>query len=166
MESNKTVESVMQATAISKRTETEQIRHKLRSMDVDKRNVVDILKKNRIGEWNVNQKQLTRYDKKTYDTGLGVVAATDAADAYDDEDEDATELAIAGGIISKNRLADDIDASASAAFDPEQYEQAIAASTQSNPEIDGQNAFAACDGDDYDNDQVMRNEFGISTTCH
>lgn len=180
MESNKTVESVMHATAISKRTETEQIRHKLRSMDVDKRNVVDILKKNRIGEWNVNQKQLTRYDKKTYDTGLGVVAgtagtagtavATDAADAYayddDDEDEDATELAIAGGIISTNRLADDIDASASAAFDPEQYEQAIAASTQSNPEIDGQNAFAACDGDDYDNDQVMRNEFGISTTCH
>ena len=182
VESNKTVESVMQSTAISKRTETEQIRHKLRSMDVDKRNVVDILKKHRIGEWNVNQKQLTRYDKKTYDTGLGVVASTggsggggggagggvDDDDRDDDEDEDATEIAIAAGIIQSNRNSDENDVSASTArnFDPEQYDQAMAAAAQSDPNIDGQNAFAACDGDDYDNDQVMRNEFGISTTCH
>jgi len=179
MESNKTVQLVMQSTAISKRTETEQIRHKLRSMDVDKRNVVDILKKNRIGEWNVNQKQLTRYDKNTYDKGLGVVASTgggggggaaifDAHHDDDDNDEDAIETAIAAGLIPSNRMSDDIYASATTSrdFDPEQYEQAISAGTHSNPDIDGQNAIAACDGDDYDNEQVMRNEFGISTTCY
>jgi hypothetical protein len=182
-ESNKTVAAVMQSTAISKRKETEQIRHKLRSMDVEKRNVVDILKKHRIGEWNVNQKQLTQYDKKTYDTGIGVVANAnidggdgdddDDADNDDDDDKDATETAVAAGIISRG-----IDASASASalvsasrnFDPDQYESAMSAAgvmqMQVGGETDGQNALPACDGDDYDNDQLMRNEFGITTTCH
>ena len=206
-ESNKTVAAVMQSTAISKRKETEQIRHKLRSMDVEKRNVVDILKKNRIGEWNVNQKQLTQYDKKTYDTGVGVVidvggpdgagggagaggagaggsggsgldidAYNDNANDNDDDDLDATETAVAAGIISRSRRGD-IDASASVSasrnFDPEQYESAMSAEAaaaamqmQLGGEPDGQNALPACDGDDYDNDQLMRNEFGITTTCH
>jgi hypothetical protein len=47
----------------------------------------------------------------------------------------------------------------------EAFEDDIHKQTESNVMVDGQQAIAPMDGDDFDRDQLMRNEIEIINAC-
>ena len=160
-EINKTVDQVMQTTNKLKRRETEQMRSKFKLMTADRRAVANELKNLRIGDWNVGtRKGFTQYDKATYDRESRELSI-EIEPELEMEPTNHIETAVDSGA---NALAMSSSAAANTDwFGPDQLDQSIA---EAGFAEGGHSSLPPSDGDEYERDQSMRNESGISTTCY
>jgi len=161
-EVNKTVDHVMQLTNKMKRRETEQMRSKFKLMSADRRAIANELKNLRLGDWNVgSRKGFTQYDKATYDreSRERAIEADVETETMNDMREDAAAGTSALALVHTNY---------DNGFGPEQLDEANAEAVDFGVggTGDGYKMLGQLDGDDFDRDQAMRNESGISTTCH
>ena len=158
-EINKTVDQVMQTTNKLKRRETEQMRSKFKLMTADRRAVANELKNLRIGDWNVGtRKGFTQYDKATYDRESRELSIEPELEM---EPTNHIETAVDSGA---NALALSSSAAANTDwFGPDQLDQSTA---EAGFAEGGHSSLPPSDGDEYEREQSMRNESGISTTCY
>jgi hypothetical protein len=159
-EINKTVDQIMQATNRMKRRETEQMRSKFKLMTADQRGVSNELKNLRLGDWNVgSRKGFTQYDKATYDR-----ESRERANEAEAETETFNDVAAdaAAGVSALALVSTVYDAG----FGPEQLDGASADAVIVDEVDDAYKLLRQSDGDEYDRDQAMRNESGITTTCY
>ena len=159
-EINKTVDQIMQATNKMKRRETEQMRSKFKLMTADQRGVSNELKNLCLGDWNVgSRKGFTQYDKATYDRESRERAneAETETETFNDVAADAAAGAAALALVST---------AYDAGFGPDQLDGALADAVIVEEVDDAYKMLRQSDGDEYDRDQSMRNESGISTTCY
>jgi len=164
-EINKTIEQVMHATNKLKRRETEQMRSKFKLMTADRRAVANELKNLRIGDWNVgSRKGFTQYDKATYDRESRENAMDADIEPVGGSTANSIEMAIDSGANALS-LSPGVGGGGNAEwFGPDQLDQSTAEA--GIVENDGYKMLRPSDGDEYDVDQSMRNESGISTTCY
>ena len=159
-EINKTVDQVMQATNKMKRRETEQMRSKFKLMTADRRAVANELKNLRIGDWNVgSRKGFTQYDKATYDR-----ESRERALEADVETETMNDIEVDSASGANALALSPASSNPDVVFGPDQLDQATAEAVR--VEGDGYKMLRQSDGDEYERDQSMRNESGISTTCY
>lgn len=144
---NKTVSDVMKRTNRLKLNEKDQMRKNLKQLSQEHRTVVNELKDLRIGVWNVGA-QIAKYDKVRQDQEMDAMAELEAMNAVEGT---ATTAAA--------EYNDAVD------FGPDELDSAFADASESRADVDGYSAFPAGEGDDYELDQGMRNEVGITTSC-
>jgi hypothetical protein len=144
---NKTVSDVMKRTNRLKLNEKDQMRKNLKQLSQEHRTVVNELKDLRIGVWNVGA-QIAKYDKVRQDQEMDAMAELEAMNAVEGT---ATTAAA--------EYNDAVD------FGPDELDRAFAETSESRADVDGYSAFPAGEGDDYELDQGMRNEVGITTSC-
>ena len=144
---NKTVSDVMKRTNRLKLNEKDQMRKNLKQLSQEHRTVVNELKDLRIGVWNVGA-QIAKYDKVRQDQEMDAMAELEAMNAVEGT---ATTAAA--------EYNDAVD------FGPDELDRAVANTSESRADVDGYSAFPAGEGDDYELDQGMRNEVGITTSC-